>query len=39
MVDAANDRLRGWQRDYDRVTDHGIDQVDFDLQAFMAERL
>ncbi|WP_417486726.1 DUF922 domain-containing protein [Maricaulis sp.] len=39
MVDAANDRLNVWQRDYDRVTNHGADQVDFDLQAFMAERL
>lgn len=38
-VDAANDRLGVWQQDYDRVTDHGADQGDFDLEAFMAERL
>ncbi len=38
-VDTANARIQTWQRDYDRVTDHGVEQVDFDLNAFMSERL
>jgi predicted secreted Zn-dependent protease len=38
-TDEANDELRQWQRDYDRVTRHGRDQHEFDLQAFMQERL
>ncbi len=38
-TDEANDRVRQWQRDFDRVTDHGMEQDGFDLQAFMAERL
>lgn len=38
-VDTTNDRISRWQRDYDRVTRHDMEQPGFDFNAFMDERL
>lgn len=39
MTERANNRLQTWQREYDAVTEHGVEQHGFDLQTFMSERL